>query len=95
MTLKEFFNSKKPIKLGNPIAPMGDFPLVNASDVIVDYDKETGEEIRLDKKLKNLGNGNVELDTTLEVDGAAADAKAVGDRITKTLGDIHSVLERI
>lgn len=57
MTLKEFFNNKKPIKLGNPLAPMGDFPLINASDVIVDYDETTGKEIRLDEKLSSIGSG--------------------------------------
>ncbi len=88
MGLKDFFNSKKPIKVGSPLAPMGKFPLVNASDVIVDYDEETKQETRLDEKLKNI---RVEVDTTLSIEGKAADAKAVGD----VLGDIHSVLERI
>lgn len=59
MTLKEFFNSKKPIKLGNPLAPMGDFPLINASDVIVGYDDVEKKEIRLDEKLESIGNSSL------------------------------------
>ena len=72
---------------------MGDFPLINASDVIVDYDDVEKKEIRLDEKLNSLGSGgsNITTDTTLTQSGQAADAKAVGD----ILGDIHSILKRI
>lgn len=95
MTLSDFFKKKNAVKVGTPLKPMGEFPLIDAHDVIVDYDEATGKETRLDEKLKDVGNGNVKLDKTLSVEDAAADAKAVGDRINATLGDIHSVLERI
>ena len=57
MGLKEFFNKLKPIKVGSPLAPMGEFPLINASDIIVDYDDDTKTETRLDEKLKSIGSG--------------------------------------
>lgn len=98
MTLSEFFKKKNAVKIGTPLKPMGEFPLIDAHDVIVEIAKdENGNdvEVRLDTKLKNVGNGNVVLDKSLTQDGQAADAKAVGDRIDQTLGDIHSILERI
>ena len=91
MTLSNFFKKKNAVKIGTPLKPMGDFPLIDAHDVIVDYDEATGKETRLDEKLKNGGNSNLELDKSLSREGYAADAKAVGDIV----GDIHSVLERI
>lgn len=91
MTLSNFFKKKNAVKVGTPLKPMGDFPLIDAHDVIVDYDETTGEETRLDEKLKNVGNSNLVLDASLTQEGYAADAKAVGD----VLGDIHSVLENI
>ena len=66
MTLKEFFNSKKPIKVGSPLAPMGEFPLINASDVIVAYDEETKKETRLDEKLANIGSGGGSVSITYD-----------------------------
>jgi hypothetical protein len=95
MTLSDYFKKKNAVKVGTPLKPMGEFPLIDAHDVIVDYDEATGKETRLDEKLKNVGNSNLELDTSLSREGYAADAKAVGDRIASTLGDIQSVLERI
>ena len=95
MTLSDFFKKKKAVKIGMPLKPMGEFPLIDAHDVIVDYDEKTGTETRLDEKLKKVGNGNIKLDKTLSNEGEAADAKAVGDRINETLGDIQSVLDRI
>ena len=98
MTLSDFFKKKNAVKVGTPLKPMGEFPLIDAHDVIVEITKdENGNdvEVRLDTKLKNVGNGNVVLDDTLTKQGQAADAKAVGERINKTLGDIQSVLERI
>lgn len=94
MTLSDYFKKKNAVKVGMPFKPMGEFPLIDAHDVIVEITKdENGNdvEVRLDEKLKNVGNGNVKLDKTLSVEGAAADAKAVGD----VLGDVRSVLERI
>lgn len=91
MGLKDFFNSKKPIKVGSPLTSMGDFPLVNAHDVIVDYDDETKTETRLDDKLKNI----VLVDKTLTQPDQAADAQAVGNRITNTVGNIENVLKRL
>ena len=93
MTLSNYFKKKNAIKLGAPLKPMGEFPLIDAHDVIVDYDEETGKETRLTDKLESLGK--VELDKSLSREDYAADAKAVGERITETLGDIHSVLENI
>lgn len=95
MTLSNYFKKKNAVKVGTPLKPMGEFPLIDARDVIVDYDEATGKETRLDEKLKDVGNSNLVLDTSLEKEGHAADAKAVGDRINQTLGDIHSVLKRI
>ena len=93
MALSNFFKKKNAVKIGSPLKPMGEFPLIDAHDVIVDYDEETGKETRLDEKLKNLPTSSVEVtsDFTEAGAGKAADAKAVGD----ILGDIHSVLERI
>ena len=89
MALSNFFKKKNAVKIGSPLKPMGEFPLIDAHDVIVEYEEATGKETRLTDKLESLGK--VELDTSLSVEGKAADAKAVGD----ILGDIHSVLERI
>lgn len=74
------------IKLPAGLQPKGDFPLMEAHDIVVDEDGT-----RLDDKLKNI----VEVDDTLTQKGKAADAKAVGDKIATTLGDIHSILKRI
>ena len=85
------------IKLGAGLQPKGDFPLMEAHDIVVEeVTDENGElkGIRLDEKLKNIGAG-VKIDATLKEEGQAADAKAVGDKIATTLGDIHSVLKRI
>ena len=95
MTLSDFFKKKNAVKIGIPLEPMGDFPLIKADDVAVEYDEKEKKVITLTDKLKNVGNGKVETDKTLSVEGAAADAKAVGDRINETLGDIQSVLDRI
>lgn len=78
------------LKVGAGFTPMGKFPLMEAHDIVVDEDGT-----RLDDKLKNVGNSNLVLDTSLTQAGYVADAKAVGDRINETLGDIQSVLERI
>ena len=91
MTLSEFFKKKNAVKIGTPLKPMGKFPLIDAHDVIVeivkdDEGKET--EVRLDEKLKNVGNSNLVLDKTLTQEGMAADAKAVGDRIDEKLKDV-------
>ncbi len=91
MALSNFFKKKNAVKIGSPLKPMGEFPLIDAHDVIVEYDEKTGIETRLTDKLKDVGTSNLELDETLSQKGKAADAKAVGD----ILGDIHSVLERI
>lgn len=94
MTLSDYFKKKNAVKIGMPLKPMGEFPLIDAHDVIVEIAKdENGNdvEVRLDTKLKDVGNGNIKLDKTLSNEGEAADAKAVGD----VLGDIHSVLENI
>ena len=93
MTLSDFFKKKNVVKVGMPLKPMGDFPLIDAYDVAVEYDEEKKEVIRLSDKLKNLPTSSVEVtsDFTEAGAGKAADAKAVGD----ILGDIHSVLERI
>lgn len=79
---KDFIGS---IFIGSGLKPKGDFPLMDAHDIV------TEDGTRLDEKLKDVGNSKVELDKTLSVEGKAADAKAVGD----VLGDIHSVLKRI
>lgn len=79
---KDFIGS---IFIGSGLKPKGDFPLMDAHDIV------TEDGTRLDEKLKDVGNTKVELDKTLSVEGKAADAKAVGD----VLGDIHSVLKRI
>lgn len=91
MALSDFFKKKNAVKVGTPLKPMGDFPLVDAHDVIVDYDETTGVETRLDEKLGNISTGGVELDTTLSRTGMAADAGAVGE----ILGDIHTILKNI
>ena len=56
MALSDFFKNKKTTKLGNALKPMGDFPLIDARDVIVDYDDETKKEIRLDERLLEIYN---------------------------------------
>ena len=95
MTLSNFFKKKNAVKIGTPLKPMGDFPLIDAHDVIVDYDEKTGKETRLDEKLRDVGTSNLELDTSLSREGYAADAKAVGDRINQTVGNINDILETI
>lgn len=92
MALSDYFKNRKTTKLGNSLKPMGEFALIDAHDVIVDYDEETKTETRLDDKLKNIGS-SVEVTTDFSANGAgkAADAKAVGD----VLGDIHSILKKI
>lgn len=72
------------IKLPAGLQPKGNFPLMEAHDIVVDEDGT-----RLDEKLKDVAK--VELDETLSKKGKAADAKAVGDAV----GNIHSVLEKI
>lgn len=65
----------------------GKFPLMDACDIDVNG-------TRLDKKLEELAkNEGVEIDKTLMQEGKAADAKAVGDRITTTLGNIETILK--
>ena len=93
MTLSDYFKKKNAVKIGTPLKPMGEFPLIDAHDVIVEYDEKTGKETRLDEKLKNLPTSSVEVTSDFTESGAgkAADAKAVGD----ILGDVHSVLEKI
>ena len=71
----------------------GKFSLMDACDIAVDEN-----DTRLDKKLeelkKNAGGGSsVEIDKTLSEEGKAADAKAVGDRFTTTLGNIEEILK--
>lgn len=75
----------------------GKFALMDACDIAVDEN-----DTRLDKKLeelaKNAGGGggggsSIAIDKTLSQEGQAADAKAVGDRITTTLGNIETVLK--
>lgn len=78
------------IKLPAGLQPKGDFPLMEAHDIVVDEDGT-----RLDEKLKTVGNGSVVLDKTLSQEGQAADAKAVGDRINQTVGNINDILETI
>lgn len=81
------------IKLSAGLQPKGDFPLMEAHDIVVEeVTDENGKltGVRLDEKLKNLGAG-VEVTTDFTQAGKAADAKAVGD----VLGDIHSILEKI
>ena len=77
---------KPSIKIGGGLTPMGKFPLMEAHDIVVDEDGT-----RLDDKLNNIVN----VDETLTQKGQAADAKAVGDRITDTVGNIESVLKRL
>ena len=94
MTLSDFFKKKNAVKVGSPLKPMGDFPLIDAHDVIVSVEEDANgniTETRLDDKLKNVGNSNLELDTTLTQAGKAADAKAVGDLV----GDMHTRLKKI
>lgn len=81
---KDFVGS---IFIGSGLKPKGDYPLMDAHDIV------TEDGTRLDEKLKDVAK--VELDETLAQRGKAADAKAVGDKIAKTLGDIHSILKRI
>lgn len=94
MALSNFFKKKNAVKIGSPLKPMGEFPLIDAHDVIVEITKdENGNdvEVRLDTKLKAVGTSNLELDETLTQKGKAADAKAVGDMV----GDIDDVLKRL
>lgn len=54
-------------------------------DPVMDHEAATKRYV--DRKLAEVGNGsgqNVTIDTTLTVDGAAADAKAVGDALGNT-----------
>lgn len=97
MELSNFFKKKNAVKVGTPLEPMGEFPLIKAHDVIVAYDEATGKETRLDEKLKNLPTSSVEVtsDFTEAGAGKAADAKAVGDRINETLGNIDDVLKQV
>ena len=74
------------IKLGAGLQPKGNFPLMEAHDIVVDEDGT-----RLDEKLDNISKGSVEVTTDFTQEGKAADAKAVGD----VLGDIHSILKNI
>ena len=87
--LKDFVGS---ILIGSGMKPKGNYPLMEAHDILVGYDEEN-KEIRLDEKLENIPASSVEVTSDFTESGAgkAADAKAVGD----ILGDIHSVLERI
>lgn len=79
---KDFVGS---ILIGSGMKPKGDYPLMDAHDIVTEDGK------RLDERLDSISKGNIEVDTTLTQAGKAADAKAVGD----ILGDIHSVLKRI
>ena len=79
---KNFIGS---IFIGSGMKPKGDYPLMDAHDIV------TEDGTRLDEKLENISNGGVEVTTDFTQEGKAADAKAVGD----VLGDIHSVLKRI
>lgn len=90
MALSDYFKNRKTTKLGNALKPMGEFALIDAHDVIVDYDDETKTETRLDDKLKNIGSG-VEVTTDFTQAGKAADAKAVGDLV----GVIHTRLKKM
>lgn len=71
------------IFIGSGMKPKGDYPLMDAHDIV------TEDGTRLDEKLKDVAK--VELDETLTQPGKAAEAKAVGEKI----GNIHSVLEKI
>ena len=91
MGLKDFFNSKKPIRLGNPLAPMGDFPLVNVHDIIVDYDDETKKETRLDEKLADIGNGG-----SVDLTGYATEGyveEEIADELTKFDANIKTYID--
>ena len=79
---KDFVGS---ILIGSGMKPKGDYPLMDAHDVV------TEDGTRLDEKLDSISKGNIEVDTTLTQAGKAADAKAVGDLV----GDIHTRLKNI
>ena len=79
---KDFVGS---ILIGSGMKPKGDYPLMDAHDIV------TEDGTRLDEKLDSISKGNIEIDTTLTQAGKAADAKAVGDLV----GDIHTRLKNI
>lgn len=79
---KDFVGS---ILIGSGMKPKGDYPLMDAHDIV------TEDGTRLDEKLDSISKGNIEVDTTLTQAGKAADAKAVGDLV----GDIHTRLKNI
>ena len=85
--LKNFIGS---IFIGSGMKPKGNYPLIEAYDILVDYDEE-GNEIRLDAKLESISSGNIQTDTSLSKPGMAADAAKVGE----ILGDIHTRLKNI
>lgn len=76
---------KGSIPIGSGFKPKGEYPLMEAHDIVVDEDGT-----RLDTKLEHLVP-----DKTLTEEGKAADAKAVGDRINQTVGNINDILESI
>ena len=77
---KDFVGS---IFISSGMKPKGDYPLMDAHDI------STEDGTRLDVKLKSIAK----VDPTLSNEGEAADAKAVGDRITTTLGNIEEILK--
>lgn len=66
---------------------------------IVDYVINTPNNtnpVILKQMLKDItGSGNLQLDTTLTIAGAAADAKAVGDAISKLSGGDVGQMEQL
>lgn len=75
----------------------GTFPLVDAKDVFVTDDKRL--DSALDILQEAINNFQVDVDTTLSIPGAAADAKAVRDALNTLLqsvsasyGDLRSEL---
>lgn len=82
---KDFVGS---IFIGSGMKPKGDYPLMDAHDIV------TEDGTRLDEKLKDVGT-NIILDKTLTQEGKSADAKAVGDSIANTLGNIETILENL
>ena len=85
--LKNFIGS---IFIGSGMKPKGEYPLMEAYDIVVDEDGT-----RLDEKLASLSQGNIEVDDTLTESGKAADAKAVRDLVNSVVGDIHTRLKNI
>lgn len=79
---KDFVGS---IFIGSGMKPKGDYPLMDAHDIV------TEDGTRLDEKLKNIGTSELLIDKTLTQEDQAADAKAVGD----VVGNIAEVLERL